>query len=65
MKPQHTKPGIFIYTTSNNNGENKIQYITHFEDASLKAWNAKWLGVSLMEYQKSDATQKEWEALKD
>jgi hypothetical protein len=53
--------GIFIYTTSDSNGENEIQYPTHFEMLLVKR-NDKWLGV--MEYQKSTATLQEWNALK-
>lgn len=53
--------GIFIYTTSDSNGENKIQYTIHFEMLLVKR-NNKWLGV--MEYQKSNASEEEWEALK-
>lgn len=53
--------GIFLYTSSDSNGENKIQHFTHFEMLLVKR-NNKWLGV--MEYQKSNATLEEWEALK-
>lgn len=53
--------GIFIFTSIDKNGKVTAKYITHFEMLLVKR-NGKWLGV--MEYQKSDATQKEWEALK-
>jgi len=52
--------GIFVYTTSNSDGSNKVEYPTHFEMLLVKR-NNKWLGV--MEYQKSKATMKEWDAL--
>lgn len=52
--------GIFVYTTSNSDGSNKVEYPTHFEMLLVKR-NDKWLGV--MEYQKSKATMKEWNAL--
>ena len=52
--------GIFMYVTSDSNGENKKQYPTHFEMLLVKR-NNKWLGV--MEYQKSTATLQEWNAL--
>jgi ketosteroid isomerase-like protein len=53
--------GIFIYTSSNSNGENEVQYRVHFEMLLIKR-DDKWLGV--MEYQKSDATEEEWEGMK-
>ena len=53
--------GIFIYTSSDVNGENKVEYPTHFEMLLVKR-NNKWLGV--MEYQKSNATKEEWNALR-
>lgn len=53
--------GIFIYTTSESDGKNKVQYRTHFEMLLVKR-DGKWFGV--MEYQKSDATEEEWEAMK-
>lgn len=53
--------GIFVYTTSNSDGSNKVEYPIHFEMLLVKR-NNKWLGV--MEYQKSKASKKEWEALK-
>ena len=54
--------GIFVYTASDSNGEKKVQYRVHFEMLLVKR-NNKWLGV--MEYQKSDATEEEWEAMKN
>ena len=53
--------GIFVYSTSDVNGENKVDYPTHFEMLLVKR-NGKWLGV--MEYQKGTATLAEFEALK-
>ena len=54
--------GIFVYTSSDSTSENKVQYRVHFEMLLVKR-NNKWLGV--MEYQKSDATEEEWEAIKN
>jgi ketosteroid isomerase-like protein len=53
--------GIFVYKTSNADGSNEKSFPTHFEMLMVKR-NGKWLG--LMEYQKANATMKEWEALK-
>ena len=53
--------GIFLYSTSDADGKNKKDYPTHFEMLLVKK-HGKWLGV--MEYQKSNATIKEWRALK-
>lgn len=53
--------GIFIFTSIDKNGKVTAKYITHFEMLLVKR-NGKWLGV--MEYQKENATQKEWDALK-
>jgi len=53
--------GIFLYVTSDADGKNKKEYPTHFEMLLVKK-HGKWLGV--MEYQKSNATLKEWNALK-
>jgi len=53
--------GIFLYSTSDADGKNKKEYPTHFEMLLVKK-NGNWLGV--MEYQKSNATLKEWNALK-
>lgn len=52
--------GVFVYTTSNSDGSNKVEYPTHFEMLLVKK-NNKWLGI--MEYQKSKATKEEWNAL--
>lgn len=52
--------GIFIYTTSNIDGSNKVVFPIHFETLLVKR-NNKWLGV--MEYQKSRASKEEWNAL--
>ena len=52
--------GIFLYTTSKSDGSNKVKYLAHFEMLLVKK-NNKWLTV--MEYQKSKATLKEWNAL--
>lgn len=54
--------GIFIFTSKNRNGDIKTKFIMHFEALLLKK-NKRWL--TLMEYQKSKATQEEWDALKD
>ena len=54
--------GIFVYSTSDADGKNKKEYPTHFEMLLVKK-HGKWLGV--MEYQKSNATLKEWQALKE
>lgn len=54
--------GIFKYTSSDSNGQNKVEYRVHFEMLFVKR-NGKWLGV--MEYQKSYATKEEWDALKN
>ena len=53
--------GIFIFTSKDNKGKVRAKYITHFEMLLVKRKGA-WYGV--MEYQKSDATQAEWDALK-
>lgn len=53
--------GIFNYTTYDSSGKVSGTYPTHFEMLFVKR-NGVWYG--LMEYQKSDATQEEWEALK-
>ena len=53
--------GIFLYSTSDADGKNKKDYPTHFEMLLVKK-HGKWLGV--MEYQKSNATIEEWNALK-
>ena len=51
--------GIFRYTSVTADGQVKKDYI-HFEELLVK--RDGWKG--LMEYQKSKATQEEWEALK-
>ncbi len=53
--------GIFYYTSGDGTGENQASHITHFEMLFVKR-DGRWLG--LMEYQKSNATEEEWEALK-
>tara|TARA_R110002073_G_scaffold128999_6_gene275240 strand:+ start:684 stop:1190 length:507 start_codon:yes stop_codon:yes gene_type:complete len=53
--------GIFIFTSIDKNGKVTAKYRTHFEMLLVKR-NGKWLGV--MEYQKNNATQEEWDALK-
>ncbi len=52
--------GIFIYTAQAADGKRTEEYI-HFEALLIKQ-EGKW--KILMEYQKSKATQKEWEAMK-
>ncbi|NNF01800.1 MAG: hypothetical protein HKN22_03880 [Bacteroidia bacterium] len=54
--------GIFIYKNLDNNGKILEEYIIHFEMLLVKR-NNKWLG--LMEYQKSEATKAEWDALQN
>lgn len=53
--------GIFIYTSSDINGEVKAKFTIHFEMLLVKRNNG-W--VSMMEYQKANATDEEWAALK-
>ena len=53
--------GIFHYTSIDSNGKELANQLIHFEMLVVKK-NGKWLGV--MEYQKSVATQEEWDALK-
>ena len=53
--------GIFVYSTSNSDGSNKVEYPIHFEMLLVKK-NNKWLAT--MEYQKSRANKEEWKALK-
>ena len=51
--------GIFLYSSTGPDGNPKQEYI-HFEVLLVKK-NGQW--KTLMEYQKSQATQKEWESL--
>lgn len=51
--------GIFRYSQVDAEGKNNVEYI-NFEGLLVK--NGKW--KILMEYQKSKATRKEWDALK-
>ena len=53
--------GIFVYTTSDADGENEKEYPIHFEMLLVKK-NGNWLGM--MEYQKTNATIAAWNALK-
>ena len=53
--------GIFIFSSTDNNGKVKGKYIIHFEMLLEKKDNT-WF--ALMEYQKSEASQEEWNALK-
>ncbi len=53
--------GMFIFTSKDSNGKILAKYITHFEMLLVKRNNV-WLAT--MEYQKSDGTQEEWDALK-
>lgn len=53
--------GIFIFSSTENNGKVKGKYIIHFEMLLVKKEN-EW--IALMEYQKSEASQEEWDALK-
>lgn len=52
--------GIFHYTSIDDNGKELASQLIHFEMLLVKK-NGKWLAV--MEYQKSIATQEEWNAL--
>lgn len=52
--------GIFLYAATNAEGKPIAEYI-HFEGLLIKQ-DGKW--KILMEYQKSKATEKEWDALK-
>ncbi len=53
--------GIFCFTSSDSDGKLKGRYLVHFEMLLMKRDNA-W--YAMMEYQKSIATEEEWEALK-
>lgn len=53
--------GIFHYTSANTESEKGESYLVHFEMLFVKR-EGSW--YALMEYQKSDATEEEWEALK-
>ena len=52
--------GIFIATSTDNNGVTE-RYVIHFEMLLIKK-DDNW--YALMEYQKSEASQEEWDALK-
>ncbi|MFT5256591.1 MAG: ketosteroid isomerase-like protein [Arenicella sp.] len=52
--------GIFMFTTMDNDSKVKVKYLVHFEMLMIKessGWHA------LMEHQKSNATEEEWDAL--
>ena len=51
--------GMFLYSTTNADGESTIAYI-HFEALLIK--EDRWL--IMMEYQKSKGTKEEWDKLK-
>ena len=51
--------GIFLYSTTDQDGKSTTAYI-HFESLLVKK-DGKWL--AMMEYQKSKATPEQWEAL--
>jgi len=53
--------GIFHYTSIDNQGKELANQLVHFEMLLVKK-SGKWLGV--MEYQKTMASQEEWDALK-
>lgn len=53
--------GIFIFTSTDSSGKNLGKFIIHFEMLFVKRDN-QWL--AMMEYQKSNATKKEWDDLK-
>jgi len=52
--------GIFMFTTMNNKSKVKLKYPVHFEMLMIRGIDG-W--YALMEHQKSDATQEEWDAL--
>jgi hypothetical protein len=52
--------GIFHFTSKDKHGKILVEDFIHFESLLIKE-NNKWL--ILMEFQKSKASQKEWEAL--
>ena len=52
--------GIFYFTSVDSNGKVLAKGGVHFENLFVKR-NGKW--ETLMEYQKSKATQEEWDAL--
>lgn len=52
--------GIFHFTSTGNSGEVLADIFVHFEMLFVKK-DGKWLAT--MEYQKSNATQAEWDAL--
>ena len=52
--------GIFHFTSYDNDGKLLGEYLVHFEMLLIKRGD-NWLGV--MEYQKSNATQEEWDLL--
>ena len=53
--------GIFIYTSEDGQSGQSTRVAVHFEMLLVKK-DGKWLGM--MEYQKHEATQEEWDALK-
>ncbi len=53
--------GIFFFTSFDSNNKVKAKSFTHFEVLLIKRDN-EW--YALMEYQKSEASQEEWDALK-
>ncbi len=52
--------GIFHFTSVDNSGKVLVDILVHFEMLFVKK-DGKWLAT--MEYQKSNATKAEWEAL--
>ena len=52
--------GMFIFSSVDADGNVLGEYITHFEMLLVKR-DGQWLGV--MEYQKSEGTMADWEAL--
>jgi len=52
--------GMFLYRSTNADGEETAAYI-HLEALLLKGENGKWTVV--MEYQKSEGTKAQWDAL--
>ncbi|EAR01524.1 DUF4440 domain-containing protein [Maribacter sp. HTCC2170] len=52
--------GIFVFQSNNNSGEVNPKQFIHFEALLVKRDNA-WMMI--MEYQKSKATEEEWELL--
>lgn len=53
--------GMFIFTAIDGEGKVLAKHIVHFEELLVKR-DGQWLGV--MEFQKAEGTEADWEALK-